>query len=131
MVTSKRKPEIDLVAELGRVFQEGIGSSGEAIEAIAMLLADPGADHTAGELAKLGAAFTFIGKGLSDAARSQAVMYGLKADADVIFTYREPHVQERINTKYLKAKFPMVNYPDMWQLTEVSGSVAIDLPFKV
>ena len=128
MVTSKRKPYIQVGQELARAFPAG---SGEAIEAIAMLIEDPGADHTVGGLAKLGAAFTFIGQRLSDEARREAALLGLKEDAGVFFTYREPHVQERVNTKHLKAKFPAVNYPDMWQKVEVSGSVAIDLPFRI
>ena len=127
MVTSRRKPEINCVVELEMV----IGSSGEVIEVMDALLADPGADHTPGHLATMGAAFTFIGKRLSDAAKSQAATLGLQEDAGVFFTYRAPHTQERVNTKYLKERFPAVNYPDMWQKVEVAGSVAIDLPFKV
>ena len=94
------------------------------------LIEDPGADHTPGELAKLGALFTEIGGILTDAARDQASQNRLQEDKDVFFTYRKPGEQQRVNTAYLKEKFPAVNYPEMWQKVETKGSVSFDLPFR-
>ena len=44
-------------------------------------------------------------------------------------TFKGPSKQRRINTKYLKERFPAVNYPEMWTTVSVKGSVAVDLPF--
>ena len=56
MATRQRKPYIQVGQELARAFPAG---SGEAIEAIAMLIEDPGADHTVGGLAKIGGGVYF------------------------------------------------------------------------
>ena len=130
MASRSRKPQIDINGELRHVFHSGISSGGEALEAIAVLLADPGADHTPGGLARLGAAFSAIGSQLSDAAREQAAANGIAEDLDVFFTARGPTAQTRVNTQYLRERFPAVNYPEMWQTVQVKGSVSIDLPFK-
>ena len=127
-MANSRKPEIDPIKELAVVVSEAWGSP---LEAIAALMADPGAEHTAGELAVLGAAFSHVGQRLTNEAKARAAVLSLKEDAGVIFTHREPNVQERVNTKYLKANFPAVNYPEMYQQVQVAGSVAIDLPFRV
>ena len=127
-MANRRKPEIDPVEELAVVLSAWRGSP---LEAIVFLMDDPGAEHGAGELAMMGAAFSHVGKRLTDEAKAKAAHLSLKEDAGVIFTHREPNVQERVNTKYLKANFPAVNYPEMYQQVQVAGSVAIDLPFRV
>ena len=130
MASRNRKPEVNIIEELRDVFHSGISSGGEALEAIAVLLADPGADHTPGGLARLGAAFSAIGTQLSTAAREQAAANGITEDLDVFFTAREPTSQTRVNTQYLRERFPAVNYPEMWQTVQVKGSVSVDLPFR-
>ena len=130
-MTSRRKPEMKMVQELQRTLRN---RTGEEIETICGLMADltedPGADHTPGELARLGALFTEMGGTLTDAARGQASRDKLREDEDVFFTYREPGEQQRVNTAYLKEKFPPVNYPEMWQRVPTKGSVSLDLPFR-
>ena len=130
-MTNRRKPEMKMVQELQRTLRN---RTGEEIETICGLMADltedPGADHTPGELARLGALFTEIGGTLTGAARDQASRDKLREDEDVFFTYREPGEQQRVNTEYLKKKFPPVNYPEMWQRVPTKGSVSLDLPFR-
>ena len=125
-MAANRKPPMNLNEELG------LALCGEALECIADLMADPGADHTPGQLARLGVAFSHIGKTLTETAKQQVPLGAAKSEwNDVIFSWRSPSQQTRVNTAYLKERFPAVNYPEMWQTVDVAGSVVIDLPFKV
>ena len=129
-----RRPDIDMREELRRAFFDEargyIPGCGGALDALMELLDDPTAYHTPGQLAKLGAAFSAAGKNLTAAAKVQAEDRGLSEDDGVVFTYRAPTQQTRVNTKYLRERFPAVNYPEMWQRVELVGTTAIDLPFK-
>ena len=130
-MSSRRKPDMKLGQELQQLLRN---RDGEEIEAMCNVLADltedPGADHTPGELARLGALLTEVGGALTDAARDQAAQSGLREDSGVFFTHREPGEQLRVNTAYMRQKFPAVNYPEMWTTTPVKGSVSVDLPFR-
>ena len=125
MSTKKdEKPVVDPVHEISMAFD------GEIIERMVDLLYDPGADHTAGQLARMGAAFAHIGVVLTDAAKTIAAKSSIDEDAGVTFIQREPSSQTRVNTKLVKEKFPPAEFPTFWQDVPVKGSVAVELPHQ-
>lgn len=124
-MANRRKPMIDLHHELDAIFDPWV------VQDLINLKEDPDADLSAGQLAKAGAALALVADALTQAAKTQAAGSNLTEDQDVYFTHREGGTQTRVNTKYLRERFPAVNYPEMWQETQVSPSVAIDLPFRV
>ena len=130
-MTTRRKPDMKMDQELHRFLRK---RTGDEIETICGLMADltqdPGADHTPGELARLGALLTEVGGRLTDTAREQASRHRLTEDKGVYFTHREQGEQHRVNTQYLREKFPAVNYPEMWTRTTTRGGVSVDLPFR-
>ena len=127
-----RKEDLNISDELMR-FMKGHWP-GDYIETmitfVSSLTDDPGADHTPGEIARMGAVLAELGKTMTDTAKAQAAFGGIMEDAGVEFKVRAPSTQERIDTDYMKANFPQVNYPEMWKTTAIKGSVAVDLPFK-
>ena len=131
-----RKPEINMAVELTPAFRDVLPGTvsygcGGAVETLMDLVADPGAVHTVGELAKLGAVFSNLGAICTEASKGQAEANGIKEDDGVFFQVREPTTQTRVNAAYLKERFPAVNYPEMWQEIQVKGSITVDLPFKL
>ena len=122
-MANRRKPSIDLAHELGPVIK------GDSLETLMDLARDPGAWQTPGALARIGAAFTYLGNMATEAAKESASLLTLAEDDGVFFTVKGPSTQTRVNTRHLKDRFPAVNYPEMWQTISVKGSVAVDLPF--
>ena len=129
-MSSRRKQEVDLREELGRVFIW----DGDPEDAYASLQRFPGAEHTPGELAILGACLEIAGKRVSDAAKDLAEARGInpnEPDHGVYFTRREPTFQTRVDTDWLKANgFTPEAYPAMYKQSSVKGSIVPDLPFK-
>ena len=124
-MANRRKPAINLAEELAPIFQQD-----DPIEALLDLSRDPGAWQTPGALARIGAALTHIGATVTEAAKDAAQTLTLAEDDGVFFTFKGPSTQTRVNTKYMKERFPAVNYPDMWMEVTSKGSVNIDLPFQ-
>ena len=128
MTTTKTKLA-DPIAELGAVLP------GEALERLADLLADPGADHSLGQLARIGAALSDIGSQLTTEAREgmydrlaggvgesgRTVQYG------VLFQWRAPHEQTALDTRKMRALYPRDEHPDLYTTRQVKGSVSITM----
>ena len=98
-------PNINPLAELGAFLP------GDALERLAVLLAEPHARHTSGQLARLGAAFSSVGTRLTDAARNG--MHERLAGGDerafesgVLFRWRRPSVVTAVDTQRVRAVFP-------------------------
>lgn len=123
-MAKNRKPMINLALELGIILD------GDAVEALVDLYQEPDAMLGAGDMARAGAALGLVADALTKAAKDLAALQSLREEGEVFFTHKEPSTQTRVNTKYLREKFPAVNYPEMWQETPVAGSVSIDLPFN-
>ena len=139
MATHKRKPEVNFAEELAVVFSGNsqyvpnaeYDPKTDALECLMDLIQEPDAYLTAGQMVRLGAVFCYLGEILENGGKDKAEEFSLEESAGVYFRYRQPTTQERVNTKYLKEQFPSFNYPDMYQTIAVSGSVSVDLPFRI
>ena len=119
----------DVIASLGMILP------GDVLERLTDLLADPDADFSPGELAHMGAAFSKLGERLTTCARS--VMQGRldqrtggasrAVDAGVLFQYRGPSTQTRVDTDAVRKSLPAEDYPDLYKTVEVKGTVSITL----
>ena len=117
------------IAELGRVL------SGESLERMADILAEPEADFGAGELARIGAAFTQIGAGLTAAAKTEAGRIviggvgkdGYYADGGAVFKWRRGYESVRVDSAAVKRLFPPSEYPELYKTTTTRDSIAVTL----
>ena len=117
-------PNINPVAELGAFLP------GDALERLAVLLAEPDARHTCGQLARLGAAFSSIGASLTNAARDgmhERLAGGDERafEAGVLFQWRKPSLVRAVDTQRVRATFPPSVRPDLYKTRESQGVVAI------
>ena len=102
----------DPVGDLGRVLP------GEALEAIKDLLADPGSDHDAGELARIAQAFNDIGDTVKFHAKAimmRRLEGGSGENARVVvsgtvFEYRRARTQVRVNLSLIHISEPTRPY---------------------
>ena len=130
-MANRRKPPIDLAHELNDVLGWGNGPE-DAMDKLRNfwdMVGEPDAHLSVGQMARIGAALEVLGKKFVDQARDMAYDFNISESEGVLFQERPPSTQTRVNTKYLKERFPAVNYPEMWQTVSVKGSVAVDLPF--
>jgi len=118
------KPDINIAEELGVVLE------GESLERVIDLLAEPDGFHCAGRLARLGAAFSRVGKDLTEAAKEQMVAIPHHIEDGVLFKWREPTSQVRVDTVAIKRMLPAEEFPDYYREFPVKGSVSIELPFR-
>ena len=98
-------PNINPLAELGAFLP------GDALEQLAVLLAEPHARHTSGQLARLGAALSNVGASLTSAARDGmhdrlAGGDGYAFESGVLFKWRRPSVVTAVDTQRVRAAFP-------------------------
>ncbi len=117
-------PNINPLAELGAFLP------GDALERLAVLLAEPHARHTSGQLARLGAAFSSVGASLTSAARDGmhdrlAGRDGYAFESGVLFKWRRPSVVTAVDTQRVRAAFPPTTRPDLYKTREVQGVVAV------
>ena len=119
----------DAMYELGAVLP------GEALERLKGMLADPGADHTPGQLARIGAAFTDVGNRLSATVRDgmyDRLAGGLGensrlAQDGVLFQWRAPREETAVDTKAVRSMFPKSEYSELYKTRQVRGTVAITM----
>ena len=95
---------------------------GGASERLRDLLEEPDAWDGAGHVARVGAAFTEIGKSLTDAAKQMAEQQieggvGQSArmtDGGVLFEWSPPREYVRVDAKQVKQLFPQDEYPELY-----------------
>ena len=117
----------DPVGELGMVLP------GDALEALKDILEDPGADHSAGQLARLGQCFTDIGAHLTTQAkqimepriRGGAGASRRHAEDGAIFEWRRGGSYLRVDTMAIKALYAETENPDLYTTSERSDSISI------
>ena len=119
-------PNINPLAELGAFLP------GDTLERLAVLLAEPDARHSCGQLARLGAAFSSVGTRLTDAARSGmhdrlagGEENGRAFESGVLFKWRRPSVVTAVDTQRVRAAFPPTMRPDLYKRREMQGVVAV------
>ncbi|MDE2837151.1 MAG: hypothetical protein OXL97_06520 [Chloroflexota bacterium] len=119
-------PNINPLAELGAFLP------GDALERLAVLLAEPDARHTSGQLARLGAAFSSVGTSLTNAARDGmhgrlegGKENGYAFESGVLFKWRRPSVVTAVDTQRVRAAFPPTTRPDLYKTRETQGVVAV------
>ena len=102
---------------------------GESIEALLDEASDPGANFSHGQLAKIGGAFEALGKHFTEAAKCGLEGEQAHEDGGVIFKWRDPHTQTRVDAGAVKDTFPQDEYPELYTESTVAGSVSVELPF--
>lgn len=117
-------PNINPLAELGAFLP------GDALERLALLLAEPDARHTCGQLARLGAAFSSVGASLTSAAKDGmherlAGGNGRAFESGVLFQWRRPLVVTAVDTQRVRTAFPPTMRPDLYKKRETQGVVAV------
>ena len=104
--------------------------SGESIEALMDEVLDPGANLTKGQLAMLGGAFEALSKHFTEAAKSGLEGVRVHVDTgDVLFKWKDPYPQTRVDTDMVKRHFPEATFPQLYKKSDVAGSVSVELPF--
>ena len=102
------------------------------VQVIGELLEDPGADHSDGELARLGKAFTDLGTILTSTAKSRMINY-LKnsstplTEDGVVFTFRPGYEQHPLDTKLVKMSFPRDTNPGFYTTRSIKETVTISI----
>lgn len=115
-----------ILKELSRALDE------RALEQVDGLIEDPSADHTGGELARLGKAFNDLGKYLTDTSKTLMISSaqgspGGVVDSSVLFKYRKGGTQTRIDSKIIRLSFPEEEYPGFYTTSEVKPSVSVQV----
>ena len=90
-----------------------------------------GADHSNGELARLGSAFTEFGKLITSSVKREVIGSigpGMPLMEDgVMFEYRGGGTQTRVNSKIVKEMFPAPEHPELYSESHVGESVVIKI----
>ena len=119
----------DPVSELGRVL------GGGSLERLKDVLTDGDAYFSAGELARMGAAFSQVGDMLTSDARAAVSpsiegMVGAEArivDCGVTFAWRRGGESVRVDSRKVKELFPYEEEPELYARSVVRPSVAITI----
>ena len=119
MATNKRKPEVNFAEELAVAFRGGIyvdgdylrGPNDDALESLMDLIVEPDANLTPGQMVRLGAVFSHLGKVLTDAGKATAEKFTLEESAGVYFSYRQPTTQVRGEYQVPYRQVPIVQLP--------------------
>ena len=103
----------------------------EVLNDISALIEDPGADHSPGELAKLGKALCSLGEYLV-AASKETVVSQLdstgRAEIDgVEFLNRNASTQTVVNSKAVREQLPPEDYPMFYTTRQTKGSIAVSV----
>ena len=117
------------IAELGKLLD------GAALERLADALAEPDADFSAGELARIGAAFSQIGADFTAAAKetvSPLITGGIGKDSHYLdggaaFKWRRGFTRTAVDSAAVKKLFPPADYPDLYKTSETRDTIAITL----
>ena len=120
------------------LFELGAVLPGEALERLKDILADPMADHSPGQLARIGEALIQIGTAINIEVREHVydrIVGGIgegqrTADSGVVFQWNRPRQDTRVNTAYLRKTFPVNEYPELYKKVEVKDSVSITMVDK-
>lgn len=115
----------DPVGELGDVL------SGESIERLAIMLMDPDADYTPGQLARIGQAMTELGGHFTSVAKASVedrIAGGVGSgasytEAGVTFSWRAPTKSVGVNTAVVRHEFPQKDYPELYKESSRSGYI--------
>ena len=130
--TSKKR-ELKLAKMSGAQILQELTSllDDEAISQIGGLMEDIGADHSNGELARLGSAFTELGKLITFSVKREVIGSigpGMPLMEDgVMFEYRGGGTQTRVNSKIIKEQFSPVEYPELYTESHIGESVVIKI----
>ena len=103
-----------------------------SLETISALLEDPGADHTPSQLARVGSAFSELGKLLSDTARHEMLtrMSGSGSpisEDGVLFKYRAASERVSIDTALIRSTFPIEEYGGFYKKQQIRETVVIQI----
>ena len=85
-------------------------------------------------MARTGAVFAAIGDKLIGMAKDAAMVHpeaqgGMFADDGVVFEWRDAYTTNSVDSHAVKKLFPKEDYPDLYTVREVAGSVVTKLPF--
>ena len=119
----------DPVSELGRIL------TGESMERLKDVLAEPDADFTPGELARIGGAFSQIGGDLTAAAKDLVEPLiiggvgkdGFYGDHSAVFKWRKGGESVRVNSAAVKSTFPPADYPELYTTSVSKDSISVTL----
>lgn len=108
--------------------------TGDQIERLKEIYDDPGADDTFGVLAIIGACFEDYGAVITSAARKgmlPRIAGGVGRDSreevdGVLFKYRPPQEQKRVDTDAVRKRFPFDTHPELYKATFISETVSIE-----
>ena len=121
------KPQRDIVAEIELLFE---GRAAPLETCLREELDDPASVLTPGQLMRVAGALTAAADVLSSAAKNLMLGVTHHEDAGVVFTWRGPHTQVRLNSQEVKAKYPEAVHPTLYQNVEVKGAVVASLPYE-
>ena len=115
------------------IFELGSILPGDALERLQDLMADPGADHTLGQTARIGQALLELGNLLLDTAKEgmEARLTGMVgenarySDSGVTFQWYPPTQQNRVNTDAAKSLFPRNEYPELYKKSDVKAKLTL------
>ena len=103
----------------------------ETLEYIGGIIEDPGAEHSPGELAKLGKALCSLGEYLVSASRetvvSQLDSTGRAEIDGVEFLNRNASTQTVVNSKAVREQLPPEDYPMFYTTRQTKGSIAVSV----
>ena len=116
-------PPLDVVKELGFLL------SGEGMETLLDELTDPGSQLSVGQAAKFFGAMEAVGAKGMEGIKDHLAGVRLHTDEEVLFKWRNPSTQMRVDTDKVKKLFPQAEYPDLYKQTEVKGGTTVELPF--
>ena len=110
--------------------------SGSALEDLLSELDDPGAWMSAGDYAKLGAAFKDLGAVLTDTAKALVepeIRGGVGGDArltsgGVDFAWRKGGPRVLVDSAAVRREYPRADYPDLYRESFANDAIAITLP---
>lgn len=102
--------------------------SGEAVEELLDLAADPKGYADVGSLARVSIALKELADVVARAAKDEAeqrMIHGHYENGGVVFRWRDTHIQSRINTQEIKAKYPRERYPALYYDLPVAAAIVM------
>lgn len=122
--------ESQILNELSRLLDE------YGIETIGALIEDPGADHSDGELARLGKAFSDLGGMLTSTAKDKMLTHLQKSSTPltedgVVFKLRPGYEQHPLDTKLVKMAFPREENPGFYTTRHIKDTILIEITTEI
>ena len=116
--------ESQILKELSRLLDDF------GVETIGELLEDPGSDHSDGELARLGKAFSDLGGILTNTSKTRMLTHLQNSptpltEDGVMFQFRPGYDQHPLDTKIVKMAFPREENPGFYTTRHIKDTVVV------